>query len=337
MVRFILQTALVLAVVVLPIHSSAYSPSLKDLDPRKPDRVKDAARDLDSEVRELGRNIDRERLKLLPDPEKKLSETAYFSYKAHVENRQGRVREVQLRKGDFHFELVHPLLPKVSIESVAFYFDAYVPADMAAVTFGHKVYVKGPYDADNPQLTRLIAHELTHVGQYDYLGGEKEFAQRYFGQISKATRENILKGNLNVKYLHDDLDLEKEANSYESLVPDYDYRKFNVDSKRLEGLNKKQLKEKLEHMSADELGASLMQIDGPTLKVGLIHLDGPTLKVAVNKMDMPTLCEAMMRVDGDTLTEILKRLHPTKRKFIMRRVDDATRAEIEKRKEHWRR
>src|SRR5688572_29529981 len=98
------HVVLVSLFVALELHHVAQSQSIKGLDPtNKNSKLRDASRDLDSEARELGRRIDERRLDAISEPERKLSESAYFSYKAFVESKQVKTHVVRFQKGDFHF------------------------------------------------------------------------------------------------------------------------------------------------------------------------------------------------------------------------------------------
>jgi hypothetical protein len=98
-------------------------------------------------------------------------------------------------------------------------FDAFVPNDMAAITFGDRIFVDDSFDPDNPNQALLLGHEFTHVLQVRRMGGEKQFGRRYVRQSTGAITDQLLgRGEINVNSIHDAVDLEKEANQMEERV-----------------------------------------------------------------------------------------------------------------------
>ena len=138
-----------------------------------------------------------------------------------------------------------------------------------------------------------------------------------------------------------DRDLDKKK-IQANIDPNMDFVRSYVkvqraEARRIDDLSRDELKRELQDMSRGQLHAIIGWLDGPTLKAGVQVIDGATLQVAVDVMDSETLREAMTRVDGATLTEILKRLRPNKRDEVLPLLNDATRHEVENRKNHWRR
>jgi len=164
---------------------------------------------------EAARELDRKRLELMRNAEHSASEQSYFAYRNWVESKNSHIRPIVLQPGTLHYQIIEPLFAgKLNISRIRFYFGAFVPANMAAITFDDRVYVNQPFDPNDLGLALLMAHEMTHSTQYARLGGEKQFAWRYFGQIGQQIRS----GNFNIIAVHDKLELEQEANRVEGMA-----------------------------------------------------------------------------------------------------------------------
>jgi hypothetical protein len=159
--------------------------------------------------------LDRMRLEQMNNLKYAASENAFNAYRNDVEGRNLGHLPIFLRPGDTAYTIVAPFLsPYLNISKVAIRFDAYVPADMAAITFGDRIYVREEQRPNDPNQAILLAHEMTHSVQYARLG-EREFAHRYFGQAMIAA---ITAGRLDIVAIHDQIELEREANAVEEAV-----------------------------------------------------------------------------------------------------------------------
>lgn len=169
-------------------------------------------REMQARAEQAGRDLDRKRLEMIRNAEHAASEQSYFAYRNWVESKNTHIRPITLQPGTLHHQLIEPVFAgMLNISRIRFFFGAFVPADMAAITFDDRIYIDQPYDPNDPNLATLLAHELAHSLQYSRLGGEKQFAWRYFGQIGGQIRN----GNFNVTAVHDKLELEQDAARFE--------------------------------------------------------------------------------------------------------------------------
>jgi hypothetical protein len=220
-----------LLITVLPargfpgIHLPDLNFQPKDIDPFNPNsKLREGLAELDKQrlqvTKDAGKAIGDEWHKVAKaaqDDFKRLenwtSEQLFEEYRNHVVSKNKHLKGTTLKDADYHYRMIQPLLGKdLDIKSVTFYFDAYIPADMAGLTFENHVYVRSKHQADNPYQGSLLAHEMTHALQYARLGGWKGFARRYAGQIGKGLREGKFSDQ---SIWHDSLDLEMEASANE--------------------------------------------------------------------------------------------------------------------------
>jgi hypothetical protein len=170
--------------------------------------------ELETRGRQAGRDLDTDARALLRKIENLGSEEAFIAFRDHVISRNPG-QGVRIKKDGLHYRMIQPAFGAFDITQVRLHFKAYVPGDMAAITFGNNIYLRGPHRPNDPHQAILLGHELTHSRQYQDLGGDRAFGRRYAGQIWA----NIRKGNFgSVNCLHDGLGLEQEANQMENKV-----------------------------------------------------------------------------------------------------------------------
>ena len=137
------------------------------------------------------------------------SDQLYYAYRDFFLSQARRsTTAINLTPNGTHYQrlVASGVMPRdLELDSVELYFNASVPSGMAAITFGNRVLLKQSYDPEDPNLTLLLAHEAAHTVQYRRLGGEKQFARRYIGQIGQAVRRGQFLD------MHDELELESEA------------------------------------------------------------------------------------------------------------------------------
>lgn len=186
-------------------RNSAVRKGLLDVDPTNPNsQTRRGASDLERYLRERVRVV-----------ENWGSEQGYFGYRNHVLSRNQHLRYRTIDRNSMHGRMIYPVLGgRMDVDDVRFFFDAYVPGNMAAVTFGNRVYVDASYRPNDIYQGLLLAHELTHAMQFERLGGENKFARRYWGQIW----EQIRRGNADTHLIHDSMGLEREASDIEKQV-----------------------------------------------------------------------------------------------------------------------
>lgn len=198
-------------------QSTVVAQSLSGLDPfNKNSEIRKAGRDAEKAVRAAGGKASDEWKAIVKKIESSASVESYNTYKNHIFDKNTSRRNTFIVKDSLHYKIIAPILGKrLEIEKFAFTFNAYVPNDMAAVTFESRIFVRGAYRPEDPGQALLLAHELTHSAQIKEMGGEKAFAKRYIGQIA----EQVRKGKFTTA-MHDDLGLEKEANAVEKRISD---------------------------------------------------------------------------------------------------------------------
>lgn len=169
---------------------------------------------------QAARDFDRWRVERLNVPLNMAAEGTYWAMRDWVfERNQGR-RAITLQRGTyFHRVLQHFFGAELPIEQIVIVFDAEVPNEMAAITFGDRIFVSESFQPNDPNQAVLLGHEFTHVLQVRRMGGEKQFGRRYVRQSTGAIADQLFsRGELNVNSTHDAIDLEKEANNVEERV-----------------------------------------------------------------------------------------------------------------------
>ncbi len=68
--------------------------------------IRKVGRKFDEKVRKIGRDIDRIRLAPISEAEKKSSEAAYYAFKAHVEDRNNKIRVHHLAHDSYHHRVL---------------------------------------------------------------------------------------------------------------------------------------------------------------------------------------------------------------------------------------
>lgn len=194
-----------------------------DLNPAKIDpfnrnsEIRKAGREIDKRGRQSAGDLSEDVKAMIRRAEHYTSEKSFFEFKDHVFSKNTSRRSVYLKPGTLHHKMIAPALGgRLKVEDVPFTFGAYVPGDMAAITFADRVFVDDRHRPDDPYQALLLAHELAHSAQYKEMGGEKAFARRYMGQIMKEARSFT-----HVKDWHDALDLERDANRVEEQVGEH--------------------------------------------------------------------------------------------------------------------
>ncbi len=199
--------------------------------------MKNAGKDLSRETKKTGSDISREGKKAINDAGKLLEkpfrhasdnakEAIFFGMRNHViqKNNDLGVRGVRFSKGDKYYDFIQPHLPAgMDFSDIVFFFSAYVPSDMAGITFDKYVYINEPFRPFDPSCLELLAHETGHVIQYSRWG-IKGFARRYiddaFGSWMKSPSFDQVK-------IHDDIEIEREASDFELEVMRSFYSKMD--------------------------------------------------------------------------------------------------------------
>ncbi len=153
-------------------------------------------------------------------------ESIFFGMRNHVVGKNNGLG-IQGRRfvpGHLYSDSIRPFLPaNVDFSNITWYFGAYVPSDMAGITFGNDVYIRWPYRDFDESYLALMAHETGHVIQYQRWG-TKGFARRYmndtFGSWTKYPNFNQVK-------IHDDMNIEREASAFASTVMNAYWSKKN--------------------------------------------------------------------------------------------------------------
>ncbi len=148
------------------------------------------------------------------------NERLFFAYRDYWVGRNGiRTNGVRILPGSLHYNLIQPILGRMlNLSDVVLYFESVVPPQMWGITFGNAVYIHDTYRPDDLNQAIAIAHEMMHTVQYSRLGGQKEFGRRYMAQLGTSLLGAIASGNYNVDILHDQVELEREANAVEAAV-----------------------------------------------------------------------------------------------------------------------
>lgn len=210
----------------------------------------DARRDAERLAAEAAEQARRARSDLLNDAQKALDaagkaiekpfrdagnnvkEAIFFAARDHVASKNAEYSRPGKRFGPWsrYCYFIQPHLPEgMEFSEIEWFFDAYVPQDMAGITFGDTVYIdpKFPEEFDEGML-QLMAHETGHVLQYRRLN-TKGFARKYmddiFGSFMRVPSFDQVK-------IHDDLDLEKEADAFAEKVMRAYAQKVAEDSRK---------------------------------------------------------------------------------------------------------
>lgn len=183
---------------------------------------KDAKKEAEHRMRDAQKGLESAKQaveKPLVDLQDYQNEHLYFAYRNYWIGKNGIRQPTLIRPGSLHYSLIEPVMGRyINIQGVAFYFNSAVPLGMDAITFGNAVYFKTSYDPNNPDFAARLAHELAHSIQYKRLGGEKEFGKRYMRQIGGSLTSPRNFEVEKMLAIHDDLQLEKEANNFEAIV-----------------------------------------------------------------------------------------------------------------------
>ncbi len=149
-----------------------------------------------------------------------LKETAFFAYRNFVEGKQSsldaRPEHLYAQKGSFFYNCLVRIHSDETIRQAELRWNSFVPSDMAGITFGSRIYLNGSYDESFDNAV-LLAHEMTHIVQYNRFGDAKKFAREYFNNIGEGTLEIFAQGKIpsDIGSIRDGMSLEVEANAVE--------------------------------------------------------------------------------------------------------------------------
>lgn len=166
------------------------------------------------------------------DPIERGKEKIYFEYRDRLMKLTAGRQPVSLSPDSIHYQrLVQArradgtaIFQPADLAGVTLYFDVPLSRvlDASAVTLGETILFADSFSADDPALTILLAHELTHVMQVRRLGGERAFGRKYISQSVQQGIPAALStcGSLDhrLDQAHTALDLEREAHANESAV-----------------------------------------------------------------------------------------------------------------------
>jgi len=201
------------------------------------DAIKKAGGDISREGKKAGGDISREGKKAINDAGQAIEkpfrhaadnakEAVFFGMRNHVigKNNELGIRGHRFGRGHKYYDLIQPHLPNgIDFSQISFFFDAYVPSGMAGITFDEYVYIDLPYRDFDPQYLELLAHETGHVIQYKRWS-TKGFARKYcddvFGSWTKYPNFDQIK-------IHDDMEIEREANDFSARVMAAFYQRMN--------------------------------------------------------------------------------------------------------------
>ncbi len=146
-----------------------------------------------------------------------VKESLFLQMRNHVigKNNELGKKGISFGPGHGYYKYIQPHLPNgMDFRQVVFYFDAYVPGEMAGITFDNTVYIRGPYQEFDPNQLGLLAHETGHVIQYRNWGW-KGFARKY---CDDALGGWMKYPDFNVVKIHDSIEIEREADQFAARV-----------------------------------------------------------------------------------------------------------------------
>lgn len=155
----------------------------------------------------------------------KWKELAYYAYRNHILSRQtqydNRPEHVYIQKGSFFYNCLARVHDAETINQARLWWSSSLPM-RGGVTFGSDVYLSQTYKEDLEHAA-LLAHELTHIVQYNRFGNSKDFAHVYMDGIGIGTLQAIASGNISsIDGIHDSIGVEQEAlavgKSFESTI-----------------------------------------------------------------------------------------------------------------------
>jgi hypothetical protein len=186
--------------------------------------AKKAGGDIAREGKKAGGDLSREGKKAIDDagklaekPFRHLSETAkeslFIGMRNHVigKNNELGVRGTRFTRDSKYYQFIQPYLPDdMDFSDITFFFSAYVPSDMAGITFENYVYINWPFREFDPNYLDLLAHETGHVIQYKRWG-LKGFARSY---IDDSFNSFFKEPSFDQVKIHDNLMIEQEATDF---------------------------------------------------------------------------------------------------------------------------
>jgi hypothetical protein len=169
------------------------------------------------------------------DPIERAKEEIYFEYRDRLLRLAAGRPAFGLSPDSIHYQRLvqacHPdgsaIFQAADLAGVILYFE--IPVDRlleaSAVTLGETILFAEPYSPDDPALTILLAHELTHVLQVRRMGGERAFGRRYVSQSLQQGLPAALSGSGSLEQrldrAHAALELEREAHANENAVANW--------------------------------------------------------------------------------------------------------------------